>query len=84
MYNEEGGFFICKYNQPQSNLTQNSFIGTYNQVMNFRDGMSGSLSYGAVMEVAKIKYEDDELLDFMDFISDCESELSKKRGEAKS
>ena len=81
MYRQEGAFFICKYNPPKANLVQSSFIGTYNQVFGMRDSMGGGIVWGAVMDIAKIKYQDDELEDFIDFVGDCEREINIKRNE---
>lgn len=43
--------------------------------------MGGGIVWSAVMDIAKLKYEDDELEDFIDFVSDSERELSVKRSE---
>ena len=48
--------------------------------MGIRDGMSGSLIWSSVLEIAKInRLEGENLEDFLEFIQACESELSKKR-----
>lgn len=46
-----------------------------------RDGMSGGLLYGTVVDLAKRKFNDDELDDYIDFITECEGEVSKVRSE---
>ena len=80
MYKQEGAFFICKYNPPKTNLTQSSFISTYNQVFGMRDSM-GSLSWDSVSRKVERDYFDDEIDDCLDFINDCEREINIKRSE---
>lgn len=47
-----------------------------------RDGMSGSLNYTVLIEIAKLNgIKDDVLTDFIDFVNEMELQIAIKKSE---
>jgi hypothetical protein len=83
-YVQDGGLFLCKHSRPKANYMQGLFIEVYSRCNLARDGMTGSLNYNAVLEIAKINGLDGENLnDLMDFINECESARIKENNKKK-
>ena len=82
---EHNNIYTCKYTPPKLNYINSLFITTHSKASNARDGMTGSLNYNVMLEIAKLNGITGNLLDdFIDFVNAMENEISTKRSNDKS